>query len=786
MGARLVSAAPDTPWTRAEYEDTWHNTDFAIILRDNNAPHVLLNDILYRINDGPILSVDLNSPFGENQPWINQEGANNVLEYWGVDVFGAEETPHNRLEGIKLDKTAPTGSIVINDGSGYTSQSDVTLHLTAIDDTSDVSQVRYSNDGIWDTEQWGTYAATKAWALIPGDGYKTVYYQVRDNAGWVSAYQASVTFDTSPPAGSIVIGSSNETYAGSTIVTLYLTYADAISGVGSVRYRNSPMVWAGWESPSSTKSWTLISGEGPKTVQYQVMDNAGNPSEIYSDSIILDATPPSGSIVISGGIEYTRSPAVMLSLSASDSGSGVSQVQYSNTGEWGASPWEDYSPFRFWNLSSGDGKKTVYYQVMDGAGHTSVYTDTITLDTKLPTGSIVINLGNPQYTNSPGVTIYLDYSATEGSGIADVRYRNEGLNYSDNWEPASATRQWNLLPGDGMKRVYCQLKDKAGNIAEEFYDTIIMDTKAPTAVITINGGAKYTAYSSANLTMTAGDEGSGVDQVRYSSDGTWSPLWENYAVTRTWTLSPSDGAKTIYYQVRDRAGNINQTSTQIFLDTTPPTGSIAINGGAGYTNKTSVTLTLGASDTSGVTKMRFSNRNDTAAFTTWYNYSQSKTWLLMNSDTGVKTVYVQFEDGAGYTSPIYSDTIVMDKVKPTVISGGDRTVDQNQTVTFDASSSTDDNEIERYAWVFMDGSQQETLPGKTQQYSFKSSGKYEVALIVTDKAGNTAVQSFIVTVRGLGNTDPFNAGLLHWTVPLALAAASIMLGTVIILRRRRY
>jgi hypothetical protein len=119
-------------------------------------------------------------------------------------------------------------------------------------------------------------------------------------------------------------------------------------------------------------------------------------------------------------------------------------------------------------------------------------------------------------------------------------------------------------------------------------------------------------------------------------------------------------------------------------------------------------------------------------------------------------------------------------MKPTVISGGDRTVDQNQTVTLDASSSTDDIGIDGYTWVFMDGWQQKTLTGKIQQYSFKSSGKYEVTLIVMDKAGNTAVRSFIVTVQEL------NANILHWTVPLAVAAVSIMLGTVIITRRRRY
>src|SRR5512135_357195 len=77
----------------------------------------------------------------------------------------------------------PSGSIVINQGE-YTTSRSVSLNLTYTDNAtgSTIKQVRFSNDGIWDTENWENPTTTKAWTLPSGDGNKTVYYQVRNDA----------------------------------------------------------------------------------------------------------------------------------------------------------------------------------------------------------------------------------------------------------------------------------------------------------------------------------------------------------------------------------------------------------------------------------------------------------------------------------------------------------------------------------------------------------------------------------------------------------------------------
>ena len=53
-------------------------------------------------------------------------------------------------------------------------------------------------------------------------------------------------------------------------------------------------------------------------------------SSTYSDTITLDTSAPTGSIVINGGDVYTSSTSASLSLTANDATSGVSQVRYSN------------------------------------------------------------------------------------------------------------------------------------------------------------------------------------------------------------------------------------------------------------------------------------------------------------------------------------------------------------------------------------------------------------------------------------------------------------------------
>ena len=107
-------------------------------------------------------------------------------------------------------------------------------------------------------------------------------------------------------------------------------------------------------------------------------------------------------------------------------------------------------------------------------------------------------------------------------------------------------------------------------------------------------------------------------------------------------------------------GNRNATATfnLIPVDTDPPTNaSILINSGAAETGSQLATLTLSATDPSGMGQMRFSNDN-----TTWSDpvaYANTAVWTL-SAGNGTKTVYAKFSDSRGnwMTAPV-SDTITL-------------------------------------------------------------------------------------------------------------------------------
>lgn len=86
---------------------------------------------------------------------------------------------------IKVDTTAPTGGIVINNGQWITPSRIVTLSLNWDDGAgSGVSRMRFSNDGAtWSA--WEAVAPTKEW-MLSAWGVRTVRVQFIDRAGNVS------------------------------------------------------------------------------------------------------------------------------------------------------------------------------------------------------------------------------------------------------------------------------------------------------------------------------------------------------------------------------------------------------------------------------------------------------------------------------------------------------------------------------------------------------------------------------------------------------------------------
>lgn len=94
------------------------------------------------------------------------------------------------------------------------------------------------------------------------------------------------------------------------------------------------------------------------------------------------------------------------------------------------------------------------------------------------------------------------------------------------------------------------------------------------------------------------------------------------------------------------------------MDYSAPIGSIDINSSALNTESTQVTLSLSATDTSGVSQMIVCNDSSFVGCN-WEEYLTSKNWTL-NSSLGTQNVYVRFKDTLGKISSTYSDSIILE------------------------------------------------------------------------------------------------------------------------------
>ena len=63
-----------------------------------------------------------------------------------------------------------------------------------------------------------------------------------------------------------------------------------------MQFSNDNTNWSTAETYATSKTWTLSSGDGTKTVYAKFKDTAGNWSTAYSDTITLDTTAPDTSI----------------------------------------------------------------------------------------------------------------------------------------------------------------------------------------------------------------------------------------------------------------------------------------------------------------------------------------------------------------------------------------------------------------------------------------------------------------------------------------------------------
>ncbi|OLS12263.1 MAG: NHL repeat-containing protein [Promethearchaeota archaeon CR_4] len=219
--------------------------------------------------------------------------------------------------GTLLPNPPTSLSISINDGAAETGTTSVTLTLSA----TGAEEMCFSNNGTTYTD-WEVYNPSKSWILDEGPGFKTVYFKAKNDTIEAVAPVTGTILYVVPPTGlSITIdGGAAETANISVTLTLSAT------GATQMRFSNDGVTWSSWEPFATTKTWTLASGAGVKTIYLNARNSTIEAAAPVSDTITYN--PPSdGDGNGNGGDDETGIPGFPITILLVMLGFGALSIQ---------------------------------------------------------------------------------------------------------------------------------------------------------------------------------------------------------------------------------------------------------------------------------------------------------------------------------------------------------------------------------------------------------------------------------------------------------------------------
>jgi large repetitive protein len=238
----------------------------------------------------------------------------------GIVIEYIYDKTGNRLALI-IDATAPT-TTAMPGGGIYLSGQNITL--TCSDDTGlGCDKIYYTTDGTTPNTSSSIYSTP----IQVSD--TTLKFFATDLGGHAEAVKTEIySVDTVLPTGTITIN-SGAAYTTSPNVTLTLSCSDT-NGCSQMQSSNDNFTYSSPEAYSTTKAWTLSSGEGTKTVYAKFKDTPGNWSNAYNDTIVLDTTAPATLASPAGGL-YASAQSVVLSCN-DGAGVGCDKIYYTTDG----------------------------------------------------------------------------------------------------------------------------------------------------------------------------------------------------------------------------------------------------------------------------------------------------------------------------------------------------------------------------------------------------------------------------------------------------------------------
>jgi plastocyanin len=557
------------------------------------------------------------------------------------------------------------------------------------------------------TLTWTASNSTTEYASAPTTavaGETTIVFETSEATGNTTGMSHTLNFDTSSPG-----------YNHDVNVAITANPFDADNG----HHEQTVTL-----TPGKYRYFCTIPGHSTMTGEFTVTGGGGG-----------DTTAPTVSATVTGDQDtsgnYVGSATV--SVAASDTGSGVSTVEYQLDG----GTYQTYSaPVQVSTV----GAHTVKYRATDNAGNTSTEgTTTFNVvaggdDTTPPTvsGSVAgAQDSSGNYVGSATVTVT---AADSGSGVSSIEYQVNDLGWNPYTQPFQVTTP-------SQYTVLLRATDAAGNVGNGQVAFTVVEAPSDTTPPAVNAEVSGSQDSSGNyldsatVTISATDTGSGVASTEYKLDaGAWTAYGAPVVVN-------TPGDHMVSYRATDVAGNVSDEGMAMFTvvqqDTTAPVASGQVAGqqdqNGAYVGSAVVTLT--ATDAgSGVASIEY--KLDSGAFTAYSAPVQVST-------LGAHTVSYRATDVAGNVSTVGTLSF-------TVVSGGTDTTAPSVSAVVSGNQNSN--------WQYVDaavitlsaldtgsgvGSIEYALDGGawtvyTVPVAVDSEGAHTFKYRATDKAGNVS------------------------------------------------
>ncbi len=706
---------------------------------------------------------------------------------------------------VKLDRTAPSYSLMINGSTGDTSTSSTSTQVQYYSKSAnDFYKMKIWRNGDQSSSDvaYNTFSDSVNVSITATEGGEFSFGTlVMDKAGNVSSPEIltpTLTYTTTAPTFNFTIDTEDES-ATTTQDRLITVFTSNVN-----RPTEDPLFIAIWDSTESepgtgytsmyTNSYThnLPASNGDYSVNARIRQGS-NYSTVMSRDIRFDNTVPTiSSFTINGSStpENTNNGTLTMGLTAADNLAVNSELEAKIwRGAEGDEP-ADTSYVSLENITApvltSQGTYTYWAKVRDDSGNESLASSCeITYDITEPVitaftcndGSITRNENTAlALTASADVTAYkLWVGAAEPSTIP--------ANLTA-WTSGSGSIPYTFV-GDGTYNFHIRVYDEAGNESAKSDLSVIFDETDPTLSFSINSNAAKTNSNGVSLTITV------------PTDVTHYKIWEGSAPesSATWKSYPNAGTATadtaytltsysngtsssVHMKVRDGAGNESgEVTDTIIFDNTISNPTISIDEGE-VTAQNRVNLSLGAD--SDVTEMKLwlsteSIPSTYSAYPATDSFSDFELFPSGNppADQTIYTIYLVVKDDAGNVSSPYAyDQITYDSDSPDIslsINGGD-TASSSASLSVVVNASTGTGNVEGLKfWITSSGSPSletepadwDTVSGSsvTETYTRDLSANGEDTYTVHVKAINTAgIESTVTDTYIYDATDPETGG----------------------------